>query len=96
MSDKKSNIKENDAAKAAEKEAERPKRLEDYDPDMQKRIIAEIKRSERNRKLLILAFVLLMIAGHVHPGHPLYSYFAFNCNCRGGHIRRYQSPRDSG
>lgn len=70
MSDKKSNIKENDAAKAAEKESERPKRLEDYDPEMQKRIIAEIKRAERNRKILILAFVLLMIGGF--GGYALY------------------------
>ena len=84
MSDKKSNIKENDAAKAAEKEAERPKRLEDYDPEMQKRIIAEIKRSERNRKLLILAFVLLMIGGF--GAYALYYANANKGDDRGGEL----------
>jgi len=83
MSDK-ANIKESDKAKAGEKEADRPKRLEDYDPEMQKRIIAEIKRSERNRKLLILAFILLMIVGF--GAYGLYYINAGKGDDRGGEL----------
>ena len=83
MSDK-ANIKESDKAKAGEKEADRPKRLEDYDPEMQKRIIAEIKRSERNRKLLILAFILLMIGGF--GAYGLYYINAGKGDDRGGEL----------
>ncbi|MBR6257970.1 MAG: class B sortase [Lachnospiraceae bacterium] len=84
MSDKRNSVKEPDNAKAAEKDASRPKRLEDYDPEMQKRIIAEIKRSERNRKLLILAFVLLMIGGF--GAYGLYYINAGKGDERGGEL----------
>ena len=37
------------------------KSLEDYDPEMQKAIIAEMRRSEKRRKLLVFAAVLVTI-----------------------------------
>ncbi|MBP5608788.1 MAG: hypothetical protein J6X66_11070, partial [Lachnospiraceae bacterium] len=85
MSDNRNGTREpeKNKAKAAEEE-KRPKRLEDYDPEMQKRILAEIKRAERNRKLLILAFVVLMICGF--GGYGLYYMNAGKGNDRGGEL----------
>ncbi len=83
MSDK-TGKQEVNKAKAGEKEADRPKRLEDYDPEMQKQIIAEMQRTERNRKLLILAFVLLMIGGF--GAYGLYYLNADKGDARGGEL----------
>ena len=85
MSDNSTRSREQDRSKAkAAEEEKRPKRLEDYDPEMQRRILAEMKRAERNRKLLILAFVVLMICGF--GGYGLYYMNAGKGDDRGGEL----------
>lgn len=42
---------------------EPPKTLEDYDPQMRKQILLEMKKAEKRRKMVILAFVFVAIAG---------------------------------
>ena len=55
--------------KAPEETPKEPKRLEDYDPEMRKLILQEMKKAEKRRKLVVFAFVLLAVAG--------FGYYAF-------------------
>ncbi|MBR1471079.1 MAG: class B sortase [Lachnospiraceae bacterium] len=49
------------------------KSLEDYDPEMQKQILFEMRKAEKRRRTVILFFVLFAIAGF---GYYVYYYFS--------------------
>ncbi|MBR5421121.1 MAG: class B sortase [Lachnospiraceae bacterium] len=48
---------------SAEQSEKQRKSLDDYDPEMRKLILEELRRSEKRRKMLMLFFVLVMLCG---------------------------------